>query len=149
MRICSSSGGAGWICEGVGGGGGGRGSDGGGGEIVGGEEHRVASGICLYERVAGEGSDFRLWGGLDRGRNGREIELREAGAARGGGAAFATHGDEDGLGARGGDTRGAGIQETSYTADRDGCARTSVWIEQINRLRAEIGCDELRGVGCQ
>src|SRR4029077_10306796 len=80
------------------------------------------------------------------GRTGGKIELRETRTANAGGAALAAHGDEHGLRASGGDTRGSGIQEARHAADRDSCAGAGIGIEEINALRAEIGDDELRSI---
>jgi len=89
-----------------------------------------------------------LWlrSGLDCWRRGGEIELREAGAAGDGGAAFAAHGDENSLCAGGGDAGGTGIEKASHSADGNGGTGGGVGIEEIDTLRAEIGDDELRSV---
>src|SRR5260370_41983735 len=107
------------------------------------EKNTVARGVRLHERRAGKTGDLRLRSGLDGGRTDGKIELREAGAARAGGAAFAAHGDENRLRAGGGNSGGAGIQEARHAADRDSCAGASVGAEKINVLRAEIGDDYL------
>lgn len=48
--------------------------------------------------------------------------------------------------AGGGNAGGSGIEESSYAADRNGCAGVGVGVEEINALRPEIGDYQLRGV---